>query len=242
MILEQKILAIQQLLARGGPGAFQGIAEYLKEENREVRITAIAALGELPVNPMIKSSLLLLTEDPDEEVRYLALEALWGYTGEEVFDAHVRRLKDSDELVRMSAVEGLGELRDARAEKYLVRSLSDEEEIIRRDAAAGLGKIGVQTAIPVLQKHLQQEKSSLAKVGIYNGLYLLGSQIHLQSLLNLLSDPSYVVRCAVANTVVTLADQENEKSIKKALKVALRKESTIAVQSTIQEVLDELNS
>ncbi|WP_142829652.1 HEAT repeat domain-containing protein [Planococcus soli] len=242
MILEQQLLAIQQLLERGGPDSFHGIAEYLKEDNREVRITAIAALGELPANPMIKSVLLLLTEDPDEEVRYLALESLWGYTGEGVFNAHIRRLKDSDELVRMSAVEGLGELKDARAEKYLVRSLRDEEEIIRRDAAAGLGKIGAATAILVLQKQLQQEKSSLAKVGIYTGLYLLGSQIHLQSLLNLLSDPSYLVRCAVANTVVTIADQENEKVIKKALKAALRREFTIAGQSTLQEVLDELNS
>lgn len=242
MIFEQKILAIQQLVAHGGADVFEGIVEYLKEDNREVRITAIAALGELPVNPMIKSILLPLTEDPDEEVRYLALEALWGYTGEGVFNAHIRRLNDSDELVRMSAVEGLGELRDARAEKYLVRSLRDEEEIVRRDAAAGLGKIRAATAIPVLQKQLQQEKSSLAKVGIYTGLYMLGSQIHLQSLLNLLSDPSYVVRCAVANTVVTLADSENKKSIKKALKAALRRESTFAGQSTLQEVLAELNS
>ncbi|WP_238323478.1 HEAT repeat domain-containing protein [Planococcus antarcticus] len=242
MDTKQKITAIQNLLAHGEPDAFQEIAAYLTVDDREVRITAIGVLGELPINATIKSTLLPLTEDPDEEIRYLVLEALWGYVGEDVFNAYIRRLKDSDELVRISAIKGLGELRDIRAERYLIESLVDEEEIVRRDAAEGLGKIGATTAIPVLQTQLQQETSSLAKVGFYTGLYLLGSKMHLKSLLNLLSDPSYVVRCAVANSVAILADHENEKGIKKALQVALRREPTIAAQSTLQRVLDELSS
>ncbi|MBT2570749.1 HEAT repeat domain-containing protein [Planococcus sp. ISL-110] len=239
---EQRITAIQKLLAQGGPDVFREIAAYLEGDDREVRITAIGALGELPVSEKIKFALLPLTEDLDEEIRYLALEALWGYTGEDVFKAHIDRLKDGDELVRISAIEGLGELRDARAEKYLVDSLIDEEEIVRRDAAEGLGKIGAVSAISTLQNHLQQETSSLAKVGFYTGLYLLGSKMHLKSLLNLLKDPSYVVRCAVANSAAVLADHENEKGIKKALQAALRREPTIAAQSTFQRVLDELSS
>ncbi|WP_167549931.1 HEAT repeat domain-containing protein [Planococcus rifietoensis] len=239
---EQKIMIIQGFLEQAGPDAIENIATFLEDEDPHVIWMAIEALGTLPISEKIQSILLPLTENPDEEIRFKTLEALWGYTGDAVFNAVVNRLKDDDELVRISAVEALGEMRDSRAKQHLIDALTDVEGIVRREAAEGLGKLGDASAVPVLQAFLQNETSSTVKVGFYAGLYLLGAEFRLKSLLNLLKDPSYQVRCSVANCVLNLVDEENKKLIIKALGAALRRETTVAARSTLHSALEELNS
>lgn len=257
MEIKQKINKIKELLELNGPESTLRIADFLAEdelksivnsatfledEDHHVLMMAIEALGESPINEKNKSLLLSLTENQDELIRYGALEALWGYAGEDVFKAICRRLKDSNDLVRITAVEVLGSLKDMRGEEHLIDALTDENEIVRRNAAEELGMLGSNRALSVLQTYLQNESSTTAKVGFYVGLYHLGSKIHLMSLLNLLNDPSYEVRCAVANNVVDLVDQENKRLIERALQVALRREPTIAARSTLQSALNEISS
>lgn len=257
MEIKQKINKIKELLEQDGPESTLRIADFLAEdelkpivisakfledEDHHILMTAIEALGESPINEKNKSLLLSLTKNQDELIRYCALEALWGYGGEDVFRAICSRLKDSNDLVRLTAVEALGNLRDIRGEENLIDALSDQNEIVRRNAAEGLGKLGDASAIPILQAFLQNETSSAAKVGFYVGLYLLGAEFRLKSLLNLLKDPSYQVRCSVANIVLDLVDEENKKLIIKALNAALRRETTVAASSTLQSALEELSS
>lgn len=239
---EQKLMIIQGFLEQAGPDAIGNIAAFLEDEDPHVIWMAIEALGTLPISEKIKSILLTLTGNPDEEIRFKALEALWGYTGDDVLNALVKRLKDDDELVRISAVEALGEMRDSRGKQHLIDALTDVEEIVRREAAEGLGELGDASVIPVLQAFLQNETSSTAKVGFYVGLYLLGAEFRLKSLLNLLKDPSYRVRCSVANCVLDLVDEENKMLIIKALNAALIRETTVAARSTLQSALEELSS
>lgn len=239
---EQKIMIIQGFFEQAGPDTIENIATFLTDEDSHVIWMAIEALGTLPISEKIKSVLLPLTGNSDEEIRCKSLEALWGYAGDDVLNAVVGRLKDNDELVRISAVETLGEMRDSRGRQHLVDALTDEDEIVRREAAEGLGKLGDASAIPVLQAFLQNETSSTAKVGFYVGLYLLGAEFRLMSLLNLLKDPSYQVRCSVANRVLDLVDKENEKLIIKSLNAAFIRETTVAARSTLQSALEELGS
>ncbi|WP_211654934.1 HEAT repeat domain-containing protein [Planococcus alpniumensis] len=239
---EQKIMIIEGFLEQAGPDAIENIATFLEDEDPHVMWVAIEALGTLPISEKIKNTLLPLIANPDEEIRFKTLEALWGYTGDAVLNAVVNRLKDDDELVRISAVEALGEMRDNGGKQHLIDALTDVEEIVRREAAEGLGKLGDASAVPVLEAFLQNETSNTAKVGFYVGLYLLGAEFRLISLLNLLKDPSYQVRCSVANCVLDLVDKENEKLIIKTLNAALIRETTIAARFTLQSALEELNS
>ncbi len=242
METEQKKNMIKQALTQEVSEAITNIVPFLEDKDQEVVLSAIDALGELPPNERIERILITLTSNQSELIRYSALEALWGYNGEDVFQAFVDRLKDSNEIVRISAVEALSNLRDIEAGKFLLEALLDEEEIVRREAAIGLGKLEDSSLAPLLQEYLQQEKSNTARVGFYIGLYLLGSKLHLNPLLNLLKDSSYQVRCAVANSVLDLVDQENRRVIEKYLIEALKKEQTFAARSTLQNVLDELSS
>ncbi|MBZ5201850.1 HEAT repeat domain-containing protein [Planomicrobium chinense] len=120
---EQRIMIIQGFLEQAGPDAIENIAAFLKDEDPYVMWMAIEALGTLPISEKIKNILLPLTDNPDEEIRFKTLEALWGYTRDAVLNAVVNRLKDDDELVRISAVEAIGsnELVRRRIEMALAR-------------------------------------------------------------------------------------------------------------------------
>lgn len=242
MNTDQKLNKIKELQNHMEQDSIVKIAAFLDDDEIAVRLTAIEALGELPMDESIKSILIKLTDDLDEEIRYHALESLRGYTGEDVFKAVVRHLKDDHELVRISAVEAIVDLGDTRGVEYLVKALADEEEIIRSYAAEGLGIIGTEASKPMLEKYLSYETSSLAKRGFFVGLYLLGEKKYLKSILDLLKDPDYRVRCAVANTVVDLINQENEYIVKQSLQSALQNEQTNAARSSIQGALEEINS
>ena len=121
-------------------------------------------MGTLRISKKIKSILLSLTGNPDEEIRFEAFEALWEYTGEDVLHPVVARLKDDNELVRMTAAESLSNLRDKDGMEHLVNALTDENEIVRRDAEEGLGKLGDTSTIPVLQAFLQNETAAPPKL------------------------------------------------------------------------------
>ncbi|MGB6406425.1 MAG: HEAT repeat domain-containing protein [Planococcus donghaensis] len=82
---EQKIMIIQGSLEQAGPDAIENIAAFLEDEDPHVIWMAIDALGILPISEKIKSILVPLTENLEEEIRFKALEALWGYTGDDVF-------------------------------------------------------------------------------------------------------------------------------------------------------------
>ncbi|WP_042355191.1 HEAT repeat domain-containing protein [Bacillus rubiinfantis] len=242
MNTEQKIKKIKELQKRVDENSIEKIGSFLEDDDTATKLTAIEVLGELPKDESIKSILIKLTENPDEEIRFYALESLHGYTGEDVYASVVKRLEDSDELVRISAVEVIVNLKDIKGIEHLCNALTDTDEIVRSYAAEGIGKIGTKTYIPILEKYLSREKSNLSKLGFFLGLYLLGEKKYLNSILALLENRSYRVRCAVANSVVDLVNQENIKQIKERLLSALKNERTNAAHSTLEGALEEINS
>ncbi|MFS0763373.1 HEAT repeat domain-containing protein [Peribacillus sp. 1P06PB] len=136
-------------------------------------------------------------------------------------------------------VEAIGDLNEIKGLEHLYEALTDKEEIVRGYAAEGIGKIGKAASIPILEKYLKYETSSLSKLGFFVGL---GERKYLRLMLDLLKDPSYRVRCAVANSVVDLLNQENVYLIKQSLLFALKNEQTDAACSSLQGALEEINS
>ncbi|MDM5358240.1 HEAT repeat domain-containing protein [Peribacillus sp. ACCC06369] len=176
MNTEQKINKIKELQNNVELDSILKIAFFLEDDDLAVKLTAIEALGELPNSESIKSILIKLTKNSDEEIRYYALESLKGYAGEDVFEAIVRNLNDSDELVRISAVEAIGDLNDIKGLDHLYKALTDKDEIVRGYAAEGIGKIGKAESITILEKFITSETNSLSKLGFFVGLYLLGEK------------------------------------------------------------------
>jgi HEAT repeat protein len=118
--------AIAALGHLDNPLAVPLIAGFRTHPSADIRFDVAFALGCFPNDPQSVSILLLLTEDPDEEVRDWATFGL-GVQGDsdsdEVRDALLKRLNDSNEDVREEAMEALGKRHDQRVVPALLKAL-----------------------------------------------------------------------------------------------------------------------
>ncbi|OQM46216.1 hypothetical protein B6A27_07290 [Anoxybacillus sp. UARK-01] len=189
----------------------------------------------------IKNKLIQLTDHSNNEVRMYAIEQLGFFSGDEVGEVIVPKLTDPNLLVRVTAAEVLGLIEYKEAIPYLCRSLDDKHELVRAYTAEVLGKLGDKGIISLLKEKLNRERRNRARLGFYLGLYHLDEIEYLNDIIKMLNCKSYRVRCAVANSLVEIADMNNFTKIKECLRKALSKEKTTAVQSSLYGALTELD-
>ena len=118
--------AIAALGHLDNPLAIPLIAEYRPHPSAEIRFGVACALGSFPNDPRSAGTLLLLTEDADENVRDWAtfgLGVLGDLDSTDIRDALFRRLGDPNEDVREEAMVGLGKRRDQRVLPSLIAVL-----------------------------------------------------------------------------------------------------------------------
>lgn len=178
-----------------------------------------------------------LLKDKESIVRSAAINSFWRIGKKKYISRILPLLNDCNEVVRVDAVECLAALGGKSASSVLLQHINDRSEIVRMYIGTCLGEIGDHTVIERIENALKEEHSSLAKVGLLQGLILLGKQERLLDILSLLKCRRYQVRCATANSLIDLVCKENKKNINEALTIALRKENTLAVKSSIEKAL-----
>jgi HEAT repeat protein len=187
--------------------------------------------------------LVALLADRRREVRYEAAQSLGRVLAGsgKAPAALLRAIGDRDELVRIAACEAAGDIGDKRAAPQLRRRLNDPSPLVRSYAASALGMLAVDGARGALVKASRRERSSIARVGLYEALVRLGEQSALQRLLALLRSKQYRVRSAVANTVAELPlDSESKSEVRRALREAIAVEQTVAAASSLKFALRRL--
>ena len=107
----------------------------LKDENKDVRVAAAEALGELNDKRAVVP-LIAALKDEDRSVRGEAAESLGELEDKRAVVPLIAALKDENKWVRYSAVKALLYLKDKRAVVPLIAVLKDKEEEGVRDEAA----------------------------------------------------------------------------------------------------------
>lgn len=188
------------------------------------------------------SRLLVLSHDPDEEVRYRALEAFEYFQPTDPIISRVKEaLDDEDELVRSTCVELLGDWKDRSSTEALYLALSDESEIVRSAAITSLGKISRKDAIWILKDRFPN-MHGIEKASAAMALYSLGETDYLDELLSLLDHEDYRTRCAAANLISGfIADKDKARTITR-MKQAFLKEEINAASSSLKEAIEALES
>ncbi|NPV90752.1 MAG: HEAT repeat domain-containing protein [Firmicutes bacterium] len=231
---ENKIDQISSLKAELNDQSLEKILGYLQDKDQAVKLSAIEALSAFTGHQKAKHALIKILKEEDPEYRYYAIEALGEFSGEDAENAVIERLNDNDELIRIEAIQALGYIDSKRSIPFIQELLNDKKELVRSYAAAILGGLGGKDLIPVLEKGLREEKRNAARIGYYEGLYLLGQSQYLKDLIKMLKTKSYKNRCAAANILVAVADKYNYILINDGLKKALERERTVAARSSIQ--------
>ncbi|QUI21238.1 HEAT repeat domain-containing protein [Vallitalea pronyensis] len=240
MTQEEKMNRIEELKIKLSHKSLKEIMDFLNDESLEVKLSAVEALASYDAFVEARNILLNLTKNADSEIRYYAIEALGHFGGHDIEQIIIKRLRDSDELVRIVAIQTLGDIQALEAIDYLKETIIDRSELVRGIGAEILGKLGDEGLIPVLEKGLHMEKKDTAIMGFYIGLYWLQQKKYLDSILNMLKNNSYRIRCAAANSLLELADNQNAEKIMLHLREALLIEETNAVRSSILNILDQI--
>jgi len=216
--------------------------QKLKSKNPLIREKFAESLGRRSDSEKVGRMLTYLLRDKAALVRSEAIKALMKINNDRYLSELVPLLDDKDEVVRVDAIECVALLGGKSASKYLIRLISDRSELVRAYAGTVLGEIGGKSYAKTMEKRLEQERGGLAKLGLLEGLFLLGQKERLSEILKLINSKRYHVRCSVANTLPSLVNKDNKKIIAESLINAFKREATVAAKSSIRDALKKIKA
>jgi HEAT repeat protein len=144
-----------------GAGA-RHLDQALKHESWVVRANLVWVLGG-NTSPAAVKLLARAAEDPNAQVRLLAVSGLRRCDDKAAISAMVAALKDPEAPVRARAAYGLtavktrSNLEKARVIKALATRVHDEESSVRASVAVAMGRIGDSNAITALMELLKDK-------------------------------------------------------------------------------------
>jgi HEAT repeat protein len=141
-----------------------GCVDALYAEAPSRRWQAAAALGQHPMrSPEAVAALIDALVDPEEFVRWQAIEALAGQEVGRVFDTLVACLDDSEPLRRAGAAQVLGLLGGEAAAQALLPRTADPDPQVRATVAEALGQLADPTVLPALLPLLEDVSTAVIR-------------------------------------------------------------------------------
>ncbi|MBC2011985.1 HEAT repeat domain-containing protein [Listeria marthii] len=195
-------------------------------------------LEEAPLE--LEEILLASINDDDENARIFAYEYLYYFDSEAVFQAALIGTTDDNDLVQMCAIEILGNLAKIESLPYLEQVLKEEDPSVRCFAAESIGFVGTDEAKVLLEKQLDKETDSFAKVGIYSSLYFLGEEEMLSNIIALLDDSYHLTVIRSLSVLEDCIDQANKEIILLSIENLLKRDIPISVKEKAEIVLEKI--
>ncbi|EAH4443695.1 HEAT repeat domain-containing protein [Listeria innocua] len=208
--------------------------DYEKAEN----LISELNLEEAPLE--LENILLASINNRDENARIFAYEYLYYFDSEAVFQAALLGTVDDDDLVQMCAIEILGNLAKIESLPFLEKVLKANDPHVRCFAAESIGFIDTDEAKVILEKRLDKETDSFAKVGIYSSLYFLGEEEMLSNIIVLLEDSYHLTIIRSLRVLEDCINQANKEMIKSSTKNLLEWDIPISVKDAAEIVLEKL--
>ena len=190
----------------------------LVEGDRETRIAAIQALGDLKAETAV-NALGALIRNPDQEVVLAAIEALVAIGGNPAEKYLITATNLDDRKACISAINGLGTHKSSLAIQPLIIAMDSPDTGVATAAAVALGLINDTRATKALFEKTRAPSRSL-RLACVKSLASLGPEA-IKSLTNVLGDEDQDIRQAAITALVeageparpcTLAALRNKKS------------------------------
>ena len=195
------------------PKAVRALIGALKDRDRQVRVTAAVALGQMQSVEAIPGVIEAL-KDPDRFMRATAVHSL-GLIGQaSAVSGIVQALKDPDTTTRAAAVRSLGLIGDASAVPALAEILKDENGEIRGFAAEALGMIASTSAVRPLIETLSDTNWHV-RCDAASALGLIKDKTAVPALVDALKDKSEGVQEAAAVSLGRIGDDQALPALRK---------------------------
>jgi serine/threonine-protein kinase len=147
------------------PAGTRDVVRMLGDENRAVRLEAVAALGRLKASEAIPG-LCECLRAADIRLQTAAIDALVQIHDPGSVSALVEVLKDESEQARRGAVEVLNEVVTSEAIKDLVNALRDADWWVRVRAADALGTLGGEKVVDAVVSLLKDEDEFVRRYAV----------------------------------------------------------------------------
>ena len=142
------------------PRAIDALIEALKDSDKGVRETAMAALAHVR-DPRVFDPLVGALRDSSADIREQAAFGLGQLRDRRAIAPLAQALKDENSDVREQAVFALGQLRAVETIDSLMIALRDSDKDVREQAAFALGQIRDSRAVDPLTSALKDENSDV---------------------------------------------------------------------------------
>lgn len=142
-----------QVLALSGVDVVDPLVECLSDEDADVRIYSVHALGDQH-DARAVPALIKALGDEDVNVRYHAIEALGKLQAKDAVDALIEIAESGDFYLAFAALDTLTKIGDSRIAARLVPLL--EDDLLRVPATDALGQVGDEEAIVPLVELLNK--------------------------------------------------------------------------------------
>ncbi|MBE6937409.1 MAG: hypothetical protein E7460_02485 [Ruminococcaceae bacterium] len=182
-----------------------------------------------------------LVSDPDGQIRAWLAKALVSDFGNPDSLKYLCRLaSDPESDVRVEAIDSLSEYICEDSLRVLTGALNDPDSLVRGYAAFGVSNVGKvispSESSGALLSLECKEKDEFVLVGIYEGLYMLGSESYLDRLISLFSSDDYHIQCAVIHSLENVLSERNAEQIGSFLDETDIAEYPVAVSCAVEEL------
>ena len=180
------------------------------------------------------------------DIRVKIAEILINTDNEKGEQILLRLVQDQDSLVRAEACDSLCISKSVSTYEML-KNIAEKDRIgmVRGYAILSLGDIAIrinkQNDLTKFLKHrLENDKVEFTQINIYTVLYSLGNRDYLANLLAAINSKGYHNRCEVIDNLSEVINDDNKEVILTALLERRRIETTGAVISKINEVIERI--
>jgi HEAT repeat protein/tRNA A-37 threonylcarbamoyl transferase component Bud32 len=157
---------IMQVLSRfDRPDVARALEEQLRDPNKTIRKTALAALFHMSGERNVRLLCELLT-DPDLEVQSKAVDLLVRMKHPDTMKYLVSVLKDENEYARRSAVEVLNEIADPSTIRHLLNAIEDDDWWVRSRASDALATIGGPKVMDAVLHLIRDQNENIRRSAI----------------------------------------------------------------------------
>ena len=193
------------------------------------------------------AALKRLAQHQDSGVRYDVAEILVNADAAQAEDILVPMLNDKDYLVRLNACDSLCISANPQVIELLKEIIArDKAGLVRFYAVLTIGDIALninanrQELLEFLEQRLLCEKNMHTKIAFFRTMFLLGKEQYLQHLIEQLKTKNYRNRCATVKSLADIVNNSNKAEIVAALEELQKVEETVAVHSSLEQVLGDL--
>ena len=214
--------------------AVPALLSVVGDENANVRLAAVQALGQLSDPRAIDALAEAMRNDTDPRVREAAASALGEIDSPRAVPALIAALgAERVVAVRAKIAWALGEIEDARAVDVLSTALRDQAVEVRRQAVWALGEIESPAAVPMIITALRDSDPEMRKQAA-SALGEIGSADAVTALSAATKDPDAEVRDQAVSALGEIADARALPALTAALsddEVEVRRTAVSAIGS-----------